>query len=273
MRLGNITQAGMILLVLVFTIGLAGAAENATGNETSTVNVTVNGTANGTATAGLADDEGADEGIFGPGHALYGLQIAFENIGEAFTYNASERLGKQVAHARKRIAEARAALKINDTEAANISLEQYREKMDEVNQSISEFKGNDSGLVNAEQRIAKHEIILKNLLDSHPGNKGLERAYNNSQKLIGKFEEKVNRTEYSNNETGDVLNKDKKEENSVNRGNSGNRRNSGNSGNSSVNGNSSVSSGNSSGNSGNSGNSINSGNSVNRGNNGNKRTR
>jgi len=216
MRLGNITLAGMILLMLVFTIGLAGAAENATGNGTSTatgtptVNTTVTGTATDTAAAELADDEGADEGIFGPGHALYGLQIAFENIGETFTYNASEKLGKQVAHARKRIAEARAALERNDTEAANISLEQYREKMDEVNQSISEFKGNDSGLANAEQMIAKHETVLKSLLDSHPGNKGLERAYNNSQKLIGKFEEKANRMEdrknETGNETGEVLN-------------------------------------------------------------------
>jgi hypothetical protein len=254
MKLRNITLAGTILLALVFTIGLAGAAENATGNETvnatATVNATVNATANGTATvnatAELADDEGADEGIFGPGHVLYGLQIAFENIGETFTYNASEKLGKQVAHARKRIAEARAALKRNDTEAANISLEQYREKMDEVNQSISEFKGNDSGLANAEEMIAKHEMVLKSLLDSHPGNKGLERAYSNSQKLIGTFEEKVNRTESTKNETGnetgEVLNRDKKEENSANHGNSGN--NSGNSGNS----------GNNSGNSGNSGN-------------------
>jgi hypothetical protein len=109
--------------------------------------------------------------------------------------------------------------------------------------------------------IAKHEMVLKSLLDSHPGNKGLERAYNNSQKLIGKFEEKVNRTEYSNNETGnetgEVLNKDKKEENSVN------RRNSGNSGNSSGN----------SGNSDNSGNSVNRENNGNSGNSGNKRTR
>jgi len=44
MKLRNITQVGTILLVLVFTIGLAGAAENATGNETSTVTATVTAT-------------------------------------------------------------------------------------------------------------------------------------------------------------------------------------------------------------------------------------
>ncbi len=197
MRLGNITLAGMILLVLAFTIGMAGAAKNATGNETPTVTatetLTVTGTATSTATAGLADDEGTDEGLIGPGNALYGLQIAFENIGETFTFNASEKLGKQVAHARKRIAEARAALKRNDTEAANKALEHYREKMEEANKSVSEFKGADSGLANAEQMIAKHELVLKKLLNSHPGNKGLERAYSNSQELKVKFEEKIKR--------------------------------------------------------------------------------
>ncbi|MFZ3059916.1 MAG: DUF5667 domain-containing protein [Candidatus Methanoperedens sp.] len=203
MTLRNITLAGMILLVLAFTIGMAGAAENGTVNETSTVTatgtptetLTVTGTATSTATEGAADDEEADEGLIGPGNALYGLQIAFENIGETFTFNASEKLGKQVAHARKRIAEARAALKRNDTEAANEALEHYREKMEEANKSVSDFRGTDSGLANAEQMIAKHEIVLKNLLDSHPGNKGLERAYSNSQELKGKFEEKIKRKE------------------------------------------------------------------------------
>jgi hypothetical protein len=195
MRLGNITRAGIILLVLVFTIGMAGAAENATGNETATVTPTVTGTATSTATAGSADDEEDAEGLIGPGNALYGLQIAFENIGETFTFNASEKLGKQVAHARKRIAEARAALKRNDTEAANKALEHYTEKMEEANKSVSEFKGADSGLANAQQMIAKHEMVLKKLLDSHPGNKGLERAYSNSQELKTKFEEKIKRKE------------------------------------------------------------------------------
>ena len=40
MRLRNINMAGMILLVLAFTVGMAGAIENGTANETPTVNVT-----------------------------------------------------------------------------------------------------------------------------------------------------------------------------------------------------------------------------------------
>ncbi len=201
MRLRNITLAGIILLVLAFTIGMASAAENATGNETPTSTatgtpnetLTANATAASTAIAGPADDDESGEGLIGPGNALYGLQIAFENIGETFTFNASEKLGKQVAHARKRIAEARAALKRNDTGAADKALAQYKAKTDDVNESISKLSDKDTGLINAQQMIAKHQVILEQLLASHPNSTGLQRAYNNSIRLEEKFKLKMER--------------------------------------------------------------------------------
>ncbi|WP_257000037.1 DUF5667 domain-containing protein [Candidatus Methanoperedens nitratireducens] len=119
----------------------------------------------------------------GPGNALYGLQIAFENIGETFTFNASEKLGKQVAHARKRIAEARAALKRNDTDAADKAFAQYKAKMNSVNESTAKLSDKDTGLINAQQMIAKHQVILEQLLASHPNSTGLQKAYNNSVEL------------------------------------------------------------------------------------------
>ncbi len=200
MRLKNITLAGIILLVFVFTIGMVSATENATGNETQTVTVTgtstetstVNATAASTAIAESADDDNkSGEGLIGPGNALYGLQIAFENIGETFTFNASEKLGKQVAHARKRIAEARAALKRNDTDAADEALAQYKAKMNDVNESMAKLSDKDTGLINAQQMIAKHQVILEQLLASHPNSTGLQKAYNNSMELKRKFESKV----------------------------------------------------------------------------------
>ncbi len=206
MRLRNITLAGIILLVLIFTIGMVSATENATGNETATAttnatatgtlnetltaNATANATATSTAIAGSADDK-SGEGLIGPGNALYGLQIAFDNIDEVFTFNTSEKLGKQVAHARKRIAEARAALKRNDTDAADKALAQYKVKMNDVNESMSKLSDKDTGLINAHQEIAKHQEILEQLLASHPNSTGLQRAYNNSVELKRKFESKV----------------------------------------------------------------------------------
>ncbi len=192
----NMTRTGTILLVLAFIIGIAGAAENTTGNETSTLNVT--GTTTETLTPEVTDnqttevpDEDSGEDLIGPGNALYGLKIAFGNIGEVFTFNASEKLGKQVSAARKRIAEARAALRRNDTNAANIALAEYDAKAKDMNDTMSKISGNDTGLIKAKAMILKHQMILMNLSISHPDNKGLKRAYNNSKELQVKFESKT----------------------------------------------------------------------------------
>ncbi len=195
MRLKNITLAGVILLVLAFTIGMAGAIENGTANETAVNQTTINETAvNQTTvneTAGEADDE--YNGIFGPGHLLYRLQIAFDNMGEVFTYNASERLGKQVSNARHRINEYRAALKRNDNAAAEIALGEYEVKMNQVADSVSKLSDNDTGLINAQKEIAKHQVILEMLLVSHPNSTGLQRAYNNSIRHEEKFKLNIQR--------------------------------------------------------------------------------
>ena len=199
MRLRNITMAGMILLVLAFTVGMAGAIENSTANETPTVNVTGTQTeiltATPTATPEPDDDEESDTGIFGPGHLLYRLEIAFENMDETFTYNSSEKLGKQVSHARHRINEYRKALKQNDMEAADMALAQYEEKMNQVNASMSGLSDEDTGYINVKQMILKHQLILENLSISHPDNKGLQRAYKNSKNLEEKFRSKFERDE------------------------------------------------------------------------------
>ncbi len=197
MRLRNITMAGVILLVLAFTIGMAGATVNGTANETPTVIATGNSTETLTATptatsaVGEADDEESAKGIFGPGHLLYRLQIAFENMGEVFTYNASEKLGKQVSNARHRIAEYRAALKRDDIEAADVALAQYGAKMKDIDNSMSKLSDKDTGFINAQQMILKHQLILENLSISHPNNTGLQRAYNNSKNLQTKFASKI----------------------------------------------------------------------------------
>jgi len=214
MRLRHITLTGMVLLLLAF-ITIAGATDqNTTGNETQDVNVTgtttetltatdQNATGNGTQDVNVtgtttktltstpteqANDEESANGIFGPGHLLYRLQIAFENMNEVFTYNASEKLGKQVSHARHRINEYRAAIKRNDIEAADIALAEYGAKINDVDDSVSKLSNKDTGFINAQQMILKHQLILENLSISHPNSTGLQKAYNNSKNLQTKFD-------------------------------------------------------------------------------------
>jgi len=200
MRLREITLAGIILLVLTFSIAIVSATDqNATGNETPVVNETnetpavdVTGAATETFNPdpdAPIDEDDADEGMIGPGHGvLYNLKIAFENIGEAFIFNESEKLGRQVSNARHRINEARAALKRNDPEAANTALAAYKAKSDDINKTASGLPDNDTGFFNARKMILKHQLILKNLSISHPNNTGLQKAYNNSRELQDKFE-------------------------------------------------------------------------------------
>jgi len=208
MRLREITLAGIILLVLTFSIAIVSAADqNATGNETPVVNETpevnetsvvnetttvdITGGATETLTPGTGpiDEDDADEGMIGPGHGvLYNLKIAFENIGETFIFNESEKLGRQVSSARHRINEARAALKRNDPEAANTALAAYKAKSDDINKTASGLSDYDTGFFNARKMILKHQLILKNLSISHPNNTGLQKAYNNSRELQDKFE-------------------------------------------------------------------------------------
>lgn len=199
MRLRNIALTGIVMLVLAFTtIASATDQNNTTGNDTQYLNITGTPTETFTAPIENGDDEEVDEGLIGPGNALYGLKIAFENIGEVFTFNASEKLGKQVSNARHRINEARAALRRNDTEAANKALAEYKLKVDDVNESVSKLSDKDTGVANARKMILKHQFILENLSISHPGNKGLQRAYNNSKELQVKIESRIDRKSDSN---------------------------------------------------------------------------
>jgi len=162
----------------------------------------------GIATAAPAVSAGTQEGDtssysygpLGPGNALYGIRIAFENLDESFTFNQSEKLEKQVSHAGIRLAEVQNGLRDNATAAAAIALEQYWLKMNQTEAALGpmSFNGtgdlqdvNDTGLRHAQEMIARHQQVLEDLLQSHPDNKGLERAYNNSVELEQKFAYKI----------------------------------------------------------------------------------
>ncbi len=186
MRLRNIALAGIVLLALTFTAGTGLADTNGTADQ---ANVTDNNT-NISDEHVLVDDIAPDEPLIGPGHALYGLSIAWEHLGMTFTINPEERLGKQIAQARQRIAEAKAKLNKNDFKNAEIALERYQEEMDEANETISRISDN-AGLLNEQLKIAKHQYVLGRLLNQTPNSTGLQRAYDNSLNLERKFSERT----------------------------------------------------------------------------------
>ncbi|MFA4860567.1 DUF5667 domain-containing protein [Methanoregula sp.] len=193
MKTRSILAFGLVALTLISSIGITAAAS-------------VNQTDSQTAPA--IDTITPFRGTIGPDHSLYGIKIAFENLDESFTVNESERLEKQVAHADNRLAELKFELAENKTDAADRALELYRQKLNQTENVLGQYAPNgtgtkpgadDQGLEHAREMILKHQGVLMDLLNAHPDNPGLSRAYNNSLVLEQKFENKLEqRTETRN---------------------------------------------------------------------------
>ncbi len=168
----KITVIGII--ILAFAINIIGVAqeEKRSNNE-------------------LVDDIQEYNGSIGPENSLYGLKLAFEMIDESFTLNISRKLEKKLNHAKIRLSEAKAELKEENEDRAEKVLELYREKLKETEDSIQEIEGTDSGIANAQDMIKKNQYVLERLLELHPNNTGLARAYNNSHDLENEFERKI----------------------------------------------------------------------------------
>ncbi len=139
----------------------------------------------------LVDDVQAYNGPVGPGSPLYGLKLAFEDLDESFTANETERVEKQIEHGKLRLAEVRRSLDLNQSDSAEVALNNYWLKMNLTNMTISRWASNATGLLHAQEMIIKHQMVLQNLLANNTNNTGLWRAYNNSLRLEERFAEKT----------------------------------------------------------------------------------
>lgn len=183
MRLRNIMLA--ILLMLAFTVNTVMADDNGTASQTDSA---LRSSDNGDV---LEDDIAEDDSLIGPDNALYGFRLGLEDLSLAFIFDQDKKLEKQLEHASQRIAEAKAKLNKKNRKAAEIALGKYDEEMEKVNKTISRFGDNDTGLLNAQKKIAKYQYVLEQLLNATPNSTGLQRAYNNSADLLRKFGEKT----------------------------------------------------------------------------------
>jgi hypothetical protein len=145
------------------------------------------------------------DGPIGPGSPLYGLKLALEDMDESFVANETERVNRQMEHARLRLSEVRRSLDLNQSDSAEEALNNYWLKMNLTNTTIGRWNSSTTGLLHAQEQIVRHQFVLENLLATHPNNTGLLRAYNNSLLLEEKFGEKtlmkINRTLNKNNQT------------------------------------------------------------------------
>ncbi|HSQ93964.1 MAG TPA: DUF5667 domain-containing protein, partial [Methanoregula sp.] len=73
----------------------------------------------------VTDDVEPYNGPIGADSPLYGLKIALEDIDESFTANETERVDKQMEHARLRLSEVRRSLELNQSDSAEVALNNY----------------------------------------------------------------------------------------------------------------------------------------------------
>ena len=177
MKYNMIFCTGLLMLGLLCIIGIAAAQQDTSGTDTS-----------GTV---LADDIQPYNGPIGADSPLYGLKLALEDIDESFTTNETERVDKQVDHARLRLSEVRRALDLNESDTAQQALDNYWMKINLTNTTLSTWRSDSTGLLHAQEMIVRHQFVLEHLLETHPNNTGLMRAYNNSLRLEERFGEKT----------------------------------------------------------------------------------
>jgi hypothetical protein len=186
MKTHTILCTGLLVLGLLCLSGIAAAQADTSGTV-------------------LTDDIQPYNGPIAADSPLYGLKLALEDMDESFTANETERVDKEIDHARLRLSEVRRALELNESDSAQQALDNYWMKMNLTNTTLSLWRSNTTGLLHAQEMIVKHQFVLENLMASHPNNTGLQRAYNNSLRLEDRFAEKTllrfNRTMEKNNQT------------------------------------------------------------------------
>jgi len=177
MKNKHIILGGILVIALLCNVGTVAALDD---------------TATGVQDRGdISDDIAPYNGPIGADSPLHGLKLAMEDLDETFTFNDTQRVEKRLDHARLRIAEVRRELDLNRTTTAERTLEQYRQKLNLTEGSLTPFGSNATGLLHAQEMIIRHQTVLANLMLLYPNTTGLIRAYNNSLSLEQKFGEKT----------------------------------------------------------------------------------
>ncbi|MFA5253683.1 MAG: DUF5667 domain-containing protein [Methanoregula sp.] len=147
-------------------------------------------------------------GTIGPESPLYGFKIAMENFDESFTPNQTEKLEKEINRTELRLAELQGALAANQTDAVNRTLDQYWQKVNQSEETITKIaykesdtparngstgqpQNNGTGLMLALENLNRHQETFRYLMQEYPTTPGLVRAYNNSLERQLRFEEKI----------------------------------------------------------------------------------
>ena len=143
----------------------------------------------------LAKDNSATSAGLTPDSPFYIFKTLKENIQIFFTFNAEQKV-KQFLHlADVRLAEYQKMIEKGKTEIAQKTLEKYEKQLARALAKVEELKSKGKDVKDISERIAtttaKHIEVLENNLEKVPesAKEGIERALENSRKVIEKFQE------------------------------------------------------------------------------------
>jgi hypothetical protein len=146
MKSRQIILAGIIIIALLSSTGTVVAL--------GTSSATVHGAGS------ISGSSTPDNRSIGPESPLFGQKVAREDIDETFTFNDIQRVEKQIDHTQTRIEEVRQELELNQAGYAEKALELYSQKLNRTEISSLRFQSDSTGLLHAQELIARHQTLL-----------------------------------------------------------------------------------------------------------------
>lgn len=126
-------------------------------------------------------------GFVGADSPLYSIKIFIQNLDVYITFNNTDKMKKQMAYADERLAEARAAVLVNNSAAVQAALDQYDNELDELNQTTTAPDINQSEYSNLSPVLDEHEQEFYNLMNNstvpEKCKAGINNSYNHTLKL------------------------------------------------------------------------------------------
>ncbi len=177
--MGRLMLIGIIALIAVWSIGIAVSAEDLSPTPMVTGSEII-----------ITDDIEPYFGPMGPDSPLFGLKVALENLDEAFTFDQSEKVMKEMTHAELRIAEIKGLLLMNKSAEAERALDGYFEKLNLTSLDLARIPVRTTGVAAAYRQHVKHQLVLYDLIQANPNSPKLWRAYNHTLSLENRFMEK-----------------------------------------------------------------------------------
>jgi hypothetical protein len=127
----------------------------------------------------LADSGGVQpyKGSIGADSPLYKIKVYMQKADVMLTFDNTAKMNKQMNYADERLSEALAAMENNNTDALNVSLDEYETQIDELNDTTQAPDINDSDYNNLSAMLYHHGQTFYALTNNTSANWTIQGRY------------------------------------------------------------------------------------------------